>query len=266
MTKASHNRRILPFVSARFLTLCTREQTILAESEREALLRFTGLPPESLVEVQLDYEPFPNIDLAEWDGIILCGSRFDSSADEADKSPLQRDVEANLREMYAQILEEDFPFLGLCYGLGTLTSYLGGTVDSQYSEEITAPALTLTPAGLADPLLRGLPPVFHAYVGHHEAVSELPEEMTVLVEGEVAPVQMTRVGQNVYATQFHPELDLDGINLRIDIFADAGYFSPEDRHLVEARVRGVNTGPAHQVLRNFVTLHADSARARANSR
>lgn len=236
--------------------LCSREQTILAESEREALLRFTGLTSGELVWVQLDYEPFPKIDLTEWDGIILCGSRFDSSADEADKSPLQRDVEQHLRDLYSQIVPADFPFLGLCYGLGTLTSFLGGTVDSRYTEEISAPALTLTAEGKADPLLKGLPDTFRAYVGHHEAVSGLPAEMTLLVSGEVAPVQMTRVGHNVYATQFHPELDLDGINLRIEIFADAGYYSPTDRPLVEARVRGVDTKPAHLVLRNFAELYS----------
>lgn len=236
--------------------ITSREQEILAQSEREALLRFTDLHPEELEWVRLDWEPFPKLDLAEWDGIILCGSRFDASANEAGKSPLQREVESALYDLYAEILRKDFPYLGLCYGLGTMTNYLGGTVDSRYTEEISAPTLTLTAEGRKDPLLAGMSPQFRAYVGHHEAVSEMAPGMTLLVSGEVAPVQMVRIGKNAYATQFHPELDLDGINLRIDIFADAGYYSPENRPLVEKRVQGVSTADAHLILLNFARLYS----------
>ncbi len=231
--------------------LTTREQEELAQSERQSLLRFTGLKEEELHWVRLEKDPFPYLDLDEWDGIILCGSRFDSSAPEETKSSWQKDVEAALRELYSRILPADFPFLGLCYGIGTLNSYMGGVVDSTYTEEISAPYLTLTEDGREDPLLRGLASPFRAYVGHHEAVTELAPGLATLVSGEFAPTQMIRAGENVYATQFHPELDLVGIQLRIHIFQDAGYYKPEERALIEERVLDVDTSSAHLVLRNF---------------
>lgn len=240
--------------------ISSREQEELAQSEREALLRFTGLTPTELHWIRLEHEKFPHLNLADWDGIILCGSRFDKSAPQEEKSPWQVEVEAALDELYGRLLEEDLPFLGLCYGMGTLNTYLGGLVDTTYSEDISAPELTLTEEGENDPLLRGLPRTFRAYVGHHEAVTELAPGLTTLVTGADAPVQMMRAGKNIYATQFHPELDLAGIQLRIDIFSDAGYYPPAQRHLIEERVLGVNTKPAHQILRRFTNLYAERRR------
>lgn len=243
------------------MMLTSREQEELAQSERRALLGFTGLSEEELHWVRLDQEPFPDVDLADWDGIILCGSRYDSSAPQETKSERQITIESALDELYGRMLEEDFPFLGLCYGMGTLNSYMGGLVDGTYSEDISAPELTVTEAGKTDPLLAGIDESFHGYVGHHEAVTELAPGLTPLVSGTEAPIQMVRARNNVYATQFHPELDLDGICLRIDIFADAGYYPPSERADVEARVQGVDTSNAHKVLRNF----ADTYKGRRNS-
>lgn len=242
--------------------ISSREQEELALSEREALLRFTGLEAEQLKWVRLEKEPFPTVNLDEWDGIILCGSRFDASAPPESKSKWQVEVETALDELYGRMLEEDFPFLGLCYGMGTLNQYLGGVVDGTYSEDISAPTLTLTDAGRADPLLSHLPNNFRAYVGHHEAVTELAPGLTTLISGEDAPVQMMRTGNNVYATQFHPELDLAGIQLRIDIFADAGYYPPAERHMIEDGVLGVDTEAAHTILGRFTQLYANHRHSR----
>jgi glutamine amidotransferase, class-I len=65
-------------------------------------------------------------------------------------------------------------------------------------------------------------------------------------------VQMLRAGNNVYATQFHPELDADGLALRINIYKHAGYFAPEEADLLIANAQQeVITWP-ELVLRRFV--------------
>src|SRR6202035_3960310 len=72
-----------------------------------------------------------------------------------------------------------------------------------------------------------LPDVFDAYGGHKEGASALPSDLVCLAYSADCPVQAFRVGDNVYATQFHPELDADGISTRIDVYKDYGYFAPE---------------------------------------
>ncbi len=239
--------------------LTTRVQEAVATSEREALLKYTGLCEEELVNVRLEREPLPTVDLRDWDGIIMCGSHFDVSAPEEKKTPEQKRVETGLLPLLEEVLEEDFPLLGICYGLGLTTKLLGGVVGPDISEDITAPELTVTTEGAEDPILDGIPRRFQAYVGHHESVIKAPQQLVPLVTGDIAPLQMGRVGQNMYLTQFHPELDLDGISVRIEVFADAGYYPQDERSLVEARVREANVAPAHRILSNFVNRFSESS-------
>lgn len=232
--------------------ISNRPNQRVAASEREAFLRFTSLADDELEWVRLESQPLGKVDFANLQGIIMCGSSDDVSAPQKSVTTLKN--EAALRDLLRHVLERDFPFLGVCYGLGLLVDELGGRVGYDIHEDIQASRLKVTTEGSADPLLSGLPSEFRAYVGHHESVLKTPPEAVTLVRGEVAPCQMVRVGQNVYATQFHPELDLAGILLRIELFADSGYFPPADRYLVEQRVKDHDVSAAHQILRNFVEL------------
>ena len=141
---------------------------------------------------------------------------------------MQHRVEAEFATLLDEVVARDFPFLGACYGVGTVGSYLGATIDRTYSEPIGVVPVSMTDAGASDPLLIGLPRTFGAFVGHKEAISSLPASAVLLASSPLCPVQMFRVGQNVYATQFHPELDVDGITTRIHAYADHGYFAPHE--------------------------------------
>ena len=109
----------------------------------------------------------------------------------------------------------------------------------------------LTDAGAADPLLADLPPTFTAFVGHKEAITVLPSSATLLATGDACPVQMFRVGQNVYATQFHPECDVEGISTRIRAYAHHGYFSEGELDLTLAAVRRAPVEHTAGILRAF---------------
>ena len=117
--------------------------------------------------------------------------------------------------------------------------------------------VTLTDAGASDPLLAGMPPTFNAFVGHKEAIRVAAvDSSTLLGSSPTCPVQMFRVGSNVYATQFHPELDLDGIILRIHAYASYGYFADDELELTLAAARRADVSEPSRMLRTFVELHA----------
>lgn len=242
----------------RFLMFTTRDHDDLAWREREAILRFGGLDEDELFWVRLEREPMPQLNFTSWDGIILCGSRYDAGAPEDQKSLRQVEIESALDSLLENVISRDFPFLGICYGMGLLANHLGGTIDTNRGEVIGPADLTLTQEGSRDPILAGVPMRFEAYVGHHEGIGRPSPEMKTLIAGQDCPTQMIRVGTNVYATQFHPELDLEGILFRIDFFSDAGYYDPSDRDAIESSVRATDTSAAHQILRNFIELYGSA--------
>lgn len=234
-----------------FLLLATRDHDQAAQAEYQSVLRHTGLSADQLRHVRVDSEPLPALDLADYSGVILGGSSFNIS--DEDKSALQRRVEQDLASLIDQIVDLDFPFLGLCYGVGTITTHLGGTVSREFGEPVGAIEVTLTRDGLADPILAGVGEKFWAFVGHKEACADLPASVTMLGLGVACPVQMYRVGSNVYVTQFHPELDAEDLSARMRIYQHAGYFRPEelDELMAMAQASGVD-GRQHRVLSNFV--------------
>lgn len=238
-----------------FLLLGTRDHDEAALAEYASVLRHTGLDAADLRHVRVESEPLPEIDLGDHSGVILGGSAFNIS-DEV-KSPLQERVEADLIRLLDRIVDADFPFLGLCYGVGTVTTHLGGTVDREFGEPISAIEATLTREGRQDPLLAGVGERFHAFVGHKEACSQLPSNVTMLAVGEACPVQMYRVGQRVYVTQFHPELDADDLTARMRIYQHHGYFAPEElEELIAMAQDSAVDGRQHRVLSNFVQTFA----------
>lgn len=237
-----------------FLLLGTRAEDAAADDEYEGFLRYSGLAPQDLHRVRVEAGPLAPIDLGAYSGIVLGGSPFNAS-DEV-KSQVQQRVERDLGELVARVIAADFPFLGACYGVGLLGLVAGGTVDRRYGETPAAVAISVTDEGRADPLLAGLPQRFHAIVGHKEACSVLPPGAVLLATSAGCPTQMFRLGRRVYATQFHPELDADTLELRLGIYAGQGYCEPEEAAQIVAQARAADVGAVRGIVRRFVELHA----------
>jgi GMP synthase (glutamine-hydrolysing) len=239
-----------------FLLLGTRAEDEAADNEYDAFLGFTGLDESSLQRMRLERRPLGPVDLDDWSGIFLGGGPFNASDDDELKSDVQRRVEAELKVLLDEVLARDFPLLGACYGIGVIGTHRGGSVDRTYSEPIGRVPVTLTPEGRADPLLAELPETFEAFVGHKEAVRDLPRDAVHLASSPDCPVQAFRVGRNVYATQFHPELDIHGLCTRIEVYKHAGYFEPSQAETVKAMARAGHVFEPPKILKAFVQRYA----------
>lgn len=235
--------------------LATRDHNEAAAAEYRSVLRHSGLASDELEHIRVESQPLPALDLADYSGVILGGSSFNIS--DSQKTDIQLRVEADLAALVDEIVDTDFPFLGMCYGVGAITTHLGGVVDRTYSEPVGATEVTLTDAGRQDSLLNGVSPVFHAFVGHKEACNGAPPGVVMLATGQECPVQMYRVGDNVYVTQFHPELDADDLAARMRIYQHAGYFDPAELDDLIAMAKASQvSGEQHLVLRNFASRYA----------
>jgi len=116
---------------------------------------------------------------------------------------------APLTELLRGVVEERHPTFGSCFGYQLLAATLGGKVihDAERGE-VGAFSVELTDDGKADPLFGDLPDRFVAQMGHLDRVVSPPVGARNLVRSELCPYQALKIeGAQIWATQFHPELD-----------------------------------------------------------
>mgnify|MGYP006419463349 CR=1 FL=1 len=241
-----------------FLILQLRANDLAAEGEYQAFLKYGGLSDSDVERVRMEKDSLPDVELQKYSGVIVGGGPWDVSDPIEKQSDAQIAGEKWLDKLIEQIVKLDVPYLGACYGFGALAKSHGGRVSKeQYFEDVKAATITLKEAASNDPLLKDLPNTFEAFVGHKEACQQLPEGAVWLGSSEECPYHLFRIKQNIYATQFHPELDADGICERIDVYKNAGYFPPEDAEKLKEVSRAADISVPQEILRRFVERYGE---------
>ena len=238
-----------------FLILQLRPEDDTSDNEFESILRYGGLDRAETRRIRIEKNGIPPLDLDDYAAIIVGGSPFDISTPAEQKSDIQVRIENDFRRLFDDIVARDMPFLGACSGCGLLGSYLDTPISGKYSEPVGGARISLTEDGRRDPLLQGFPDQIEVLCGHKEACDVLPRGATLLLTGEACPVQMFRVGENVYATQFHPEGDGEGFTVRIHAYKNHGYFPPEEADALIVAVNQHDTPHAREILRRFVARY-----------
>jgi len=237
-----------------FLILQLRPEPEAADNELDAILAKGRLARSQAVTIRLDREPMrADFDLGDYAGIIVGGGPGCVSDPVDQKTEVEKCIEASILKLMPTIDAADFPFLGCCYGIGILAQHLGAKVGKErYGEDVGAVECSVTGDGALDPLVKDLPKKFLAFVGHKEAVQELPAGCSLLLTSEPCPFQMIRYKSNIYATQFHPEADSHVFELRINIYKDKGYFPPEQAQELIAKCHQQHVHVPEAILKNFV--------------
>lgn len=237
-----------------FLILQLRPEAEAADDEFAAILEKGGLALSEVHRIRLDQARIPEeLCLDDYSGVIVGGGPGCVSDPPEDKPEDEARIEAAVMGLMPEITRRDFPYMGCCYGIGVLAHHLGGVVSkSRYGEPVGTADCEVTEDGRKDPLTRALPPRFDSFVGHKEAVQALPEGCKTLVTSPTCPHQMIRHGDNVYATQFHPEADADGFETRIRIYRHKGYFPPEEAETLISMCRAADVSVPERILRGFV--------------
>ena len=243
-----------------FLVLQLRPETEASDDEFQAFLNKGGLDEREVHRIRLDCEDLPEgLDLNRYSGVIVGGGPGCVSDDPASKPPLEKKIEDEILSLLPAITTNDIPFMGCCYGIGILASHLGADVSkARFGEPVGPTECHVTDAGRKDPLIRDLPPSFAAFVGHKEAVQTLPQGCVHLVSSDPCPFQMIRFGDNVYATQFHPEADGEGFETRINIYRHRGYFPPDDADRLIEICKSARVTEPERILRAFTDRYRTS--------
>jgi len=238
------------------LILQLHPEDATSDSEYRCFLKYGGLLAENTQRIRIEKHGIPkNLDVTAYSAIIVGGSPFDISTPEHKKSNMQKVIEADFISLLEKVVSLDKPFLGACSGNGLLGNYLGTRISTTFAEAVDCVTLEITDQGERDKLLTGFPRQIDVLLGHKEAVDSTPEGAILLMTGKNCPVQMFRVGENVYATQFHPEADAEEFNLRIDIYQNHGYFAAHEADTIKNRVGKKKTPYAQEILRRFAEYY-----------
>lgn len=150
------------------------------------------------------------------------------------------------------LVEHDFPTFASCFGFQGIVRALGGEmIHDEDHAEVGSFELRPTSAAAEDPVFRHLPTPFVAQAGHKDRAARLPAGITNLASSERCPYQAFRLGRNVIATQFHPELthlaNMARMKRYFDMYARA-FGTREAERMLDAFVDGPE---ANQLLVRF---------------
>lgn len=254
-TNATHCRNWPPM--KKLLILQLRPETDASDDEYASILARCQVEPDQTVRIRVDQDDIPSdLDVTDYSAVIVGGGPGCVSDPPEEKTAQEARIEGQIFGLMPQITERDHPFMGCCYGLGILAQHLGGEVSKQqFGEPVGTSACALTTDAADDPLLTGLEAAFDVFVGHKEAVQAVPPDTVHLIRSEACPVQMIRFGQNVYATQFHPEADAHDFERRIRVYRNHGYFPPEDADRIIAACHASDVTVPGEILRRFAARY-----------
>jgi GMP synthase (glutamine-hydrolysing) len=242
------------------LIIQLRPEDDTSDNEYLTILKYGELSEEQTKRLRIEKNGIPDdLSIDDYSAIIVGGSPFDISTPTEQKPVIQHKIEADFKQLLSQVIEHDFPFLGACSGNGLLGSYLGTRISQRYREPVSCVSLDITEEGKQDPLLKGFPDQIDVLLGHKEACDTVPQGATLLMTGAICPVQMFRVGHNVYATQFHPEGDKEGFILRIEAYKHNGYFKLHEVEELTQKLSQSSTPYAQQILKRFVQRYYKQA-------
>ncbi|MFB7884778.1 GMP synthase [Microbacterium sp. NPDC056057] len=243
--------------TAPLLYVCVRPQLGAAAAEYESFRTAMHLDESRLARHDLVRDPLPDDVFERYSGFLVGGSPFNVTDPESTKTDAQRRLEAGLARIAERTATGDGPAaLFTCYGIGIATRTLGGTVSRAFPEDTGPVAVALTKQASADPLFGALANRFTALTAHKEGTESLPPGAVLLARNDGCPVQAYRVGDRLYATQFHPEPTTKAFTERMAVYRDDGYFDSADYDAIAGRVLAASVTEPTRLLRAFADRFA----------
>lgn len=147
--------------------------------------------------------------LDAYDAVLVLGGAM--HADQEDVHPWLVEEVGLLR----RLLATGTPVFGICLGAQLLARAGGGRVLPAREREIGFHDVSTLDAAATDPVFRVLPPRFAAYQWHYYTV-ELPDGAVEAARSAVC-TQAFRLGDRVWAVQFHPEVTRSGVEVWMEL-------------------------------------------------
>ncbi len=233
----------------RVVLIQIRSQAPAARHEGWCIRQAAGLQPEQVYQWNVVARPRISWEVIRGADAVVIGGSGDHSV--VEDYPFMPWIEETVRHA----ADAGTPLYGICWGHQCLAQALGGgVVVDRVREEIGTYDIELTAAGVADPLLAGLPLRFSAHLVHHCRVVDLPPGGVELARSAICPVQVMKIdGKPIYGVQFHGEMNREQVRRRLLMYKEEYLETLEQVRRVVASLRP--TREARTLLRRFLELH-----------
>ncbi|MGI9327260.1 MAG: glutamine-hydrolyzing GMP synthase [Pseudomonadales bacterium] len=179
MTQDLHDQRLL------ILDFGAQYTQLIARRVREQGVYCEILPYDISPEVVVAFKP---------NGIILSGGPESVTAGASPRAP-------------DNVFTLGVPVLGICYGMQTMATQLGGEVSSSNEQEFGHALISVAPTTQLLKDLHDASGATPVWMSHGDKVVTLPPGFTVAASTDNAPIAaMEDPQRQFYAVQFHPEV------------------------------------------------------------
>lgn len=239
----------------KILVLQFRPEDKASDNEfEEVILKIGNLNENQVHRVRLENGDMPDINLDNYAGVISCGWPYDSSKPIKDQTDNQIKSEKVYTKLLKEIIEKDKLFFWICY-IGVLNKVCWWVVwKEKYSEDPWIVDIKLTEEWRKDKISNGIPDTFRAIVAHKEACQKVAENTIVLAKSDTCPFELLRTKNNIYAAQFHPDLDVEGLKFRLNIYKNYWYCSPDEVKDIVWKMEWEDVSYSLKVFSNFVDI------------
>lgn len=187
-------------------------------------------------------------DLSNFAGIITGASGQFNITDEDNQ--IKKFIE-RARPLFIAMIQKDIPTLAICFGHQLIAQLFGGSVIRDNDQRETGTLeVTLTNTGKKAKIYQGVPMKFNVVLGHRDSVVSLPKNAKLLAFSQKCRIESYQIGENVFTTQFHPELNLDDLIWRLKLYPE--YLNGQT--IAEIRTQYQEITYAAKILTNFKKL------------
>lgn len=221
------------------------------EHEQQMIQKFGDFSPENMEVVNvLDPEgkiPAPE-DLDKYNGVITGASGQFNTSDWSED--IRKKVE-RVYPFFREVVRRDFPMLAICFGHQLLAKLFGGEVEKDESQaEVGTVPVYLTAAGEKSKIFAGISNPFYVVSAHKDSVTNLPKGAELLAYSDKCKYISYSLGENIFCTQFHAELDLDALMWRLSLYPE--YMQGKSAEEVRAEYHEIPE--VVKILNNFHSL------------